>query len=224
MNILRPSFEILTPISEGGIEELKHLEKIGRVCYKSEDKITEDGSSAKKFISNIVKSGHEAIIEHGSVSVLFTVDRGITHEIVRHRVASYAQESTRYVNYSQDRFGNGINVIDVTSCVDYDSSLSKLSADELQQVYYEWYDAMADAERHYMKMLELGVSPQIARGVLPNSTKAELTMTANYREWRHFFQLRCAKGAHPQIREVAIPLCKEFQKRLPILFDDIQVE
>ena len=224
MNILTPSFTILTPISPGGIEELKHLERIGRVCYKSEDKISEDGSSAKKFIANIIKSGHEAIIEHGSVSVLFTVDRGVTHEIVRHRVASYAQESTRYVNYSLDKFGNGINVIDVTTCANYDSSLSNLSGEELQQVYYEWYDAMADAERHYLKMLELGVSPQIARSVLPNSTKADLTMTANYREWRHFFQLRCAKGAHPQMREIAILLCKEFQEQLPILFDDIKVD
>ena len=111
MKVIEPSFEILSEISDGGIKELKHIEKIGRICYKSEDRISEDGESAKKFIRNLIKHGHLSVIEHSSISIKFTVDRGVSHELVRHRLASYSQESTRYVNYSIDRFGNEITVV-----------------------------------------------------------------------------------------------------------------
>lgn len=224
MNVLKAKFEILTPISEGGIKELKHIEKIGRKCYKSDDRITEDGSSAKKFVKMLVDNHHEAMIEHGSMSVLFTTDRGVSHEMVRHRIASFAQESTRYVNYSLDKFGNEINVIDISECFKYDAKMKNLSAIEIGLILHEWAEAMMDAERHYMNLIKLGATPQIARGVLPSSTKTEITITANYREWRHFFQLRTPATAHPQIREVAIPLLAEFQGLLPILFDDITLE
>lgn len=222
MNILKAGFEILTPISKGGIEELKHIERIGRVYYKSEGNITEDGESAKKFVKMLINRGHEAMIEHSSLSVKFTVDRGISHELVRHRIASFAQESTRYVNYSLDKFGNEINVIDINNGIKIDNKMKDMDTDTISAIVYEWYLAMEDAEKHYMKMIELGATPQIARSVLPNSTKTEITITANYREWRNFFKLRVPNTAHPQMREVTIPLLNELKNKLPIVFDDIK--
>ena len=210
MKIVSAGYEILTPISNGGIDELKHIEKIGRVCYKSEDKITEDGESARKFVKMIIDRGHEAMIEHSSLSVKFTVDRGVSHELVRHRIASFAQESTRYCNYSKNKFGNEITVIKPLFFA-YDS-----------EQYNEWQSAMAAAHRHYFALLRGGATPQEARSVLPNSTKTEITITANYREWRNFFKLRIAEAAHPQMREVTMPLLAELKEKLPIVFDDIQ--
>lgn len=223
MNIMKPSFEILTPISDGGIEELKHIERIGRVCYKSEDKISEDGETAKKFVKMLIDRGHEAMIEHSSLSVKFTVDRGVSHELVRHRIASFAQESTRYVNYSLDKFGNEINVIDINGGIELDAKMNGMPDSIIDVILHEWIGAMKDAEKHYMRMIELGATPQIARSVLPNSTKTEITITANYREWRNFFKLRTANTAHPSMREVTIPLLKELKDKLPIIFDDIKV-
>ena len=223
MRILESGYEILTPISDGGIEELKHIEKIGRVCYKSEDKITDDGESAKRFVKMLINNHHEAMIEHSTLSVLFTCDRGVSHEIVRHRIASFAQESTRYVNYAKDKFGNEISVINITNGIDLDTKMKNFDVDAIGTIYCEWLKAMEDAEKHYMNMIELGATPQIARSVLPNSTKTNITVTANYREWRTFFKLRTAKDAHPQIREIAIPLLKELQAKIPIVFDDIEV-
>lgn len=222
MNILNAGFEILTPISEGGINELKHIEKIGRVCYKSEGNITEDGESAKKFVKMLIDKGHEAMIEHSSLSVKFVVDRGVSHELVRHRIASFAQESTRYVNYSLEKFGNEINVIDLEPGMMLDGKLKNMTSQELTAIYQEWISSMYDAEKHYMKMIELGATPQIARSILPNSTKTEITITANYREWRNFFKLRVPNTAHPQMREVTIPLLNELKNKLPIIFDDIK--
>lgn len=214
MRIIKPSYKILTPISEGGIEELKRIEKIARVCYKSEDKITEDGESAKRMVASLIKSQHEAMLEHGSISVLFTVDRGVTHELVRHRLASFAQESTRYVNYSGDKFGSEITVIEPLFFVDR------------PDMYKLWKENCEAAEKTYMDMIKGGASPQEARSILPNSVKADITVTANYREWRHILNLRAAGTTgkpHPQMQEIMIPLCKELQQRIPIIFDDIQV-
>ena len=224
MNVINASFEILTPISEGGINELKHIERIGRVCYKSEGNITEDGESAKKFVKMLINRGHEAMIEHSSLSVKFTVDRGVSHELVRHRIASFAQESTRYVNYSLDKFGNEINVIDINNGINLDGKMKNMDSDTIATIIEEWSLAMEDAEKHYMKMMDLGATPQIARSVLPNSTKTEITITANYREWRNFFKLRVPATAHPQMREVTIPLLKELKILLPIIFEDIEEE
>ena len=167
MKIQKAGYEILTPISEGGVKELQHIERIGRVCYKSEDKITEDGESAKKFVKMLINAHHEAMIEHSTLSVMFTVDRGVSHEMVRHRIASFAQESTRYVNYSKDKFGNEINVIDLRPGIELDRKMSGMSAEVI------------DAEKHYMRLIELGATAQIARSVLPNSTKTNITITAN---------------------------------------------
>lgn len=217
MKIIKPYYEILSPISNGGIKELQHIEKIGRVCYKSEDRITEDGESAKKFVKMLISNGHEAMIEHSSLSVKFVVDRGVSHELVRHRIASFAQESTRYCNYSKDKFGNEITV--VLPCF-FDTGMGVLSN---SLVYQEWKFACECAEERYFNLLKMGATPQQARTVLPNSLKTEITITANYREWRNFFKLRTAEAAHPQMREVTIPLLKELKTLIPIIFDDIEV-
>ena len=218
MKIIKPSYEILTPISDGGIKELQHIEKIGRVCYKSEDRITDDGESAKKFVKMLISNGHEAMIEHSSLSVKFVVDRGVSHELVRHRIASFAQESTRYCNYSKDKFGNEITVI--LPCF-FDTGMGILSN---SLVYQEWKLACECAEERYFNLLKMGATPQQARTVLPNSLKTEITITANYREWRNFFKLRTAEASHPQMREITIPLLKELKTLIPIIFDDIEVK
>lgn len=212
MKIVKASYEVLTEISEGGIKELQHIERIGRVCYKSEGKITDDGESARKFVEMIIDRGHEAMIEHSSLSVKFIVDRGVSHELVRHRIASFAQESTRYCNYSKDKFDNGITFIQ--------PCFWEVGSD----AYIDWKSAMSIAESHYLDLISKGATPQEARSVLPNSTKTEITITANYREWRNFFKLRTAQAAHPQMREVTIPFLKELKEKLPIIFDDIKAE
>ena len=206
MKITEPSFEILTPIN--GQEILKIIEVAGRTAYKSENKITED--SAEKFVAMLIKLGHESVIEHYSITVRFICDRGVSHEIVRHRIASYTQESTRYCNYSKDKFGNSITVI---RPVTY-----------LSQAEYEvWKNEMLHAERTYFELISRNVSPETARGVLPIDLKTEVVMTANLREWRHFFRLRTSRNAHPKMRELAIPLLREFQKNIPIIFNDIEI-
>lgn len=221
MRIIEPSYEILTEISEGGIKELQHIERIGRVCYKSEDKITDDGESAKKFVKMLIGRGHEAMIEHSTLSVKFTVDRGVSHELVRHRIASFAQESTRYCNYSKDKFDNGVTFIKPFF---FDKESENKNIECGINAYQLWENAMITAETFYLDLLKIGATPQEARSVLPNSTKTEITITANYREWRNFFKLRTAKAAHPQMQEVTRPLLKELKKKLPIIFDDIEVE
>lgn len=193
---------------------LKKIEKIGRVCYKSEDKIKED--SAEKFIKGIIKRGHESVIEHESISVRFVCDRGVSHEIVRHRIASYSQESTRYCNYAKEKYGEQITCIDIASGFKYDME------NEIDRKKYNvWLDAMKNAEESYFKLIELGASPQEARGVLPNSLKTEIVATMNIRGWRNFFKLRTAKAAHPQFREVACMLLQIFVQNYPVFFEDI---
>lgn len=206
MKIIKPSVEILDDLNPEEI--LKKLELCGRVCYKSEDKITPE--SAIKFISNIVKRGHESVIEHFSFSVKFIVDRGVSHEIVRHRIASYSQESTRYCNYSKDGFENQITVIEPSFLVNDTDG------------YEIWERGCKQAEQAYFDMLNYGCTAQEARSVLPNSLKTELIMTANIRAWRHFLKLRTSKAAHPQIREVAGMLLEQLNFILPSLFDDIE--
>ena len=206
MKIIKPSIEILDNITP--VEVLKKLELCGRVCYKSEDKITDE--SAVKFISNIVKRGHESVLEHVSFSVRFICDRGVTHEMVRHRIASYSQESTRYCNYAKGDFNGEITVIE------------PIFLEPGTEGYEIWKNGCLQAEDNYFKMLNYGCSPQEARAVLPNSLKTEIVMTANIREWRHFLKLRTSKAAHPQIKEVADMLLTELNFILPSLFDDIE--
>jgi thymidylate synthase (FAD) len=161
-----------------------------------------------------MKIGHESVIEHEKITVRIICDRGVTHEIVRHRIASYSQESTRYCNYSDNKFGKEITVIE--PCFwDKDSKKDKIK-------YDTWKEALIKAEEAYLKLIELGATPQEARSVLPNSLKTEIVVTMNIREWRHFFKLRTSKAAHPQMQEIARPILDEFKKLIPILFDDIE--
>lgn len=205
MKEIRPSFEIMDDID--GAKILQKLERCGRVCYKSEDKITE--GSAEKFIGMILKSGHESVLEHEKLTVKFICDRGVTHEIVRHRIASYSQESTRYCNYSKDKFGNELTFI--RPCFWADDS----------EEYAVWKQAMEEIEKTYVILISLGAKPEEARSILPNSLKTEIVCTMNLREWRHFFRLRTAERAHPQIREISVALLDELKKRIPVIFDDI---
>jgi thymidylate synthase (FAD) len=205
MKIVSPGYSFKTIDGE---EIVCQIERIGRLCYKSEGNI--EPGSAHKFVAKLIKRGHEAMLEHGSITVKFVCDRGISHEIVRHRMAAYAQESTRYCNYADDKFDNQIAVVDIGKHMSLDSLV-------------EWTQAMADAEKHYFKLLELGNKPEIARSVLPNSLKTEIYCTYNLREWRHFFRLRTAPTAHPQMREITIPLLKEFKSLVPVVFDDIVI-
>lgn len=207
MKIINASTEILTPITG---DEIQRIEYAGRTCYKSEDKITDD--SAKKFVGNLIKRGHEAMLEHSSLSIKFICDRGVSHELVRHRLASFAQESTRYCNYSKDKFGNELTFI--RPCF----------LESGTDPYIYWENAMSDVEMYYFAMLGGGCTPQEARSVLPNSIKTEVVMTANYREWRHFFWLRAARKtgpAHPQMEELTVPLLYEVSGLIPVVFDDI---
>ncbi len=211
MNIIKPGYKILTEIDRMKI--LKSIERIGRTCYKSELNITE--CSCNKFVSMLIRRGHEAMIEHESISVKFIVDRGVSHELVRHRLASFAQESSRYCNYSKEKFGNEITVI---LPLFFDTGMGAASNSD---VYCEWKTSCEYAERTYFKLLKYGAKPEEARTVLPNSLKTEIVMTANLREWRHFFKLRAAPTAHPQMREVVIPLLIQLKNELPELFEDI---
>lgn len=212
MIIQKPAVEVLS--TERYEDMLRRVERIGRVCYKSEDRIEE--GSAEKFIRGIIRRGHESVIEHGSITVKFICDRGVTHEIVRHRIASYSQESTRYCNYVKEKFGSQITCIDLATGFRYDLD------DETDRKKYEvWQKAMENAERSYFQMIELGATPQEARSVLPNSLKTEIVMTMNLREWRHFFRLRTSRRAHPQIAEIASALLEEFASRYPVFFGDL---
>lgn len=201
MKIVKPSVELLwiTPDPE------KQIEAAGRTCYKSEDKITEN--TARSFSRQMRERGHHAMIEHAVASFRIITDRGITHEIVRHRLASYAQESTRYCNYSGDKFGRECSFVEPPG----------LSHE--QRGF--WLSSCRAAEGHYFLMLEGGCSPQIARSVLPNCLKTEIVMMANLREWRHFIKLRGSKSAHPQIVPIARKVWAQLMDHAPSIFEDL---
>lgn len=186
---------------------LKQIELAGRTCYKSGDRITLD--SAKSFVRRLLSAGHHSVIEHANITVRFICDRGVTHELVRHRLASYSQESTRYVNYSNGKFGSEITVI------------KPIFWPEGSTEYSEWLSAMHQVEKSYLRLIQLGATPEQARSVLPNSLKTEIVMTCNIREWRHVLNLRCSEVAHPQMREVMLPFLNELHEKIPEFFDDI---
>lgn len=201
MRIVNPKVEVLwfTPVPEGQIE------LAGRTCYKSEGKITLESSGA--FCRKMRDSGHHAMIEHASASFRIVTDRGISHEIVRHRIASYAQESTRYCNYSKDKFSKECSFIQPPGLDSWQLNI--------------FTNHCIQAENDYFEMLRLGCSAQIARSVLPNCLKTEIIMTANFREWRHFIQLRGSKAAHPQIRPIAHNICEMLNGISPNIFGDL---
>ncbi len=207
MRIIEPSVEIMTEINNDLL--IKNLEKFGRVCYKSENSITDD--SAYKFIRMLIKNGHESVLEHEKITVKIVCDRGVSHEIVRHRIASYSQESTRYCNYCNDKFGNELTVI--RPCFWQTN----------QEQYAIWQDSIRVLEDNYNRLIALGAKPEEARSILPNSLKTEIVVTMNLREMRYFLRLRTAPNAHPQMRQVAIMLLKILKDKLPVIFEDILV-
>ena len=238
MKIIKAGYEI--PDELNATDIYKKIERAGRICYKS--KITKD--SARKFVAKLVKDQHEAMLEHAGMTVIFTVDRGVSHEMVRHRMASFAQESTRYCNYSQDKFGNEITVIEplwFNDISEHEKELCRRALDDYEwndevedflnntvtdkhKMYARWYDACTYAEAQYFNMLELGATPQEARSVLPHSLKTDIVVTANMREWRHILNLRAAGTTgkpHPQIEEVMVSLLEELTIKMPELFGDI---
>lgn len=205
MKLISPSFELLD--EPDGQAILQKLELAGRVCYKSEEKITPD--SAAGFVGRILQRGHESVLEHEKLTVRLICDRGVTHEIVRHRIASYSQESTRYCNYSKDKYQRELTFIRPFF---WESDPEKFAI---------WKRAMEAAEQAYLSLMDLGATAQEARSVLPNSLKTELVMTMDLREWRHFFRLRTAAAAHPQMREITVPMLEAFRELIPVVFDDL---
>lgn len=208
MKIIKPSVEFVTPINQDAV--LKRLEEVGRTCYKSESKIVE--GSAEKFVRMIIKRGHNSVLEHCHLSVRIICDRGVSHELVRHRIAAYSQESTRYCNYSHDNFNGEITFIEPPFFVK-DTPL-----------YVWWQDACAYAETAYFNLLEIGATPEEARTVLPNSLKTEIVATMDIAEWRHVLRERCSRAAHPQMREVMWMVLNHFADTMPVLFGDIREE
>ena len=205
MKVIDPYFDVLNMPTGGAV--LTHIELAARTCYKSEDKITTD--SAARLLRGLLKSGHHSVFEHASASVRVVCDRGISHEIVRHRLCAFSQESTRYANYAKDKFGQEITVI------------RPFFWSRESGAYQIWKAQMESAEKAYLGLVADGASPQEARSVLPNSLKTEIVITANMREWRHIFKLRCAAASHPQIRQVMLPLLDRFRKEVAVLFDDL---
>lgn len=211
MKVIEPSYSFLGDID--GVAMLQKIEIAKRICYQSEDRITQDSYLASA--ADLIARGHEAMLEHASVSVLFTIDRGVANEVTRHRIASFAQSSTRYCNFSQDKFGNEITVI--RPCFLRNGTVA----------YDEWYEACAVAEQKYFSLLRIGMKPEEARDVLPISTMTKLVMTANLREWRHFFKLRAVGTTgkpHPQMLQVTVPLLGDFKKIIPVVFNDLVVD
>ena len=205
MKIIEPTVELVQDLNAAEI--MKHIERAGRVCYKSESNISD--TSAEKFISNIIKSGHESVIEHVSITFKIICDRGISHEIVRHRLASYSQESSRYCDYSGDKFGGELTFIKPCFWTEDDEN------------FLLWRQTMEILEKNYLQMRQNGARPEQARAILPNSLKTELFMTANLREWRHFLKLRTSKRAHPQMRQIALKIFDILNEKLPVIFSDI---
>lgn len=273
MKFIDPGFDILTDISSGGIKELKHIERCGRISYRSEDKITEDGESAKKFVGMLIRNGHESVLEHGSLTVEFTVDRAIANELVRHRLASFTQESTRYCNYSKDKFGGDVTYIlplylkrgsilfnNLEEGLKADEEFQKLLNDPESKwaptvfdyinfkyggpggmnekswndicKFYNYmsladYSSMsyrASVGRLEEKTLTYNVesTPEEARWMLPLGLATKIVVTANYREWRHIFKLRCEKHAHPEMRRIMCTLWLVVSCKIPVVFEDIR--
>jgi thymidylate synthase (FAD) len=220
MILVKPDAQIIQDINREEI--LRKIEFYGRTCYRSRDKATSE--SSKRFVQNLIKRGHLSVIEHINVTSQIICDRGVTHELVRHRLCSYSQESTRYINYKEGvefiiPLWTSFKPMVSTEKFSYDSYFNKDNVDEMI-----WFNSMIDAEKAYIDLIDQGWTPEKARTVLPNSLKSEIIMTTNLREYRHIFQLRTTKQSHPQIREVMNILLRDFKKRIPIIFDDIWEE
>lgn len=211
VKIIEPSVEIINDIDSDRI--LKHIESCGRTCYQSYENESKDTSSAKKMIAMLIKSGHESVLEHISITVKMKGDVGFYKDITRHRAGTaFSIESTRFCNYSKGKFGNELTVI------------KPCNMDEKSGIYHTWLNTMKVIEQQYMQMAELGAKPDQLRMILPHSTAAEVSMTANIRAWRHIFKMRCAKAAHPSVRQMMLMVLNKFHNNIEVLFDDIWEE
>ena len=235
IKFIEPSYKISMP--DIGLEMLKHIELAGRTCYKSEDKITKNTTEA--FIRMIIKRGHESVLEHASFSVRFVCDRGISHELVRHRLASFSQESTRYVGYKEAiefvipswmniepfewegysmRMNNSDGFSGFVGSWQHPNVRYNWGQDSPE---FLWVGSMGDVAKDYELMLRVGQRPEQARSVLPNSLKTEIVVTANLREWRHILKLRCSDAAHPDMKAIMRPLLAELKLLIPVVFEDL---
>lgn len=205
MRIVKASWNILRPATlEAGVELLQFIESMARISHRSEDRQTP--GSWRRFLKSVVmEKGDWSVVEHAGATVLFRVNRGVTHELVRHRLFSFTQESTRFVN-GRRSYPNGLEFIEPAAAAG-DASL---------QASY------ANAEAAYLDALDRGLRPQEARAVLPNALASTIAVTGNLRQWRHLFIMRTTKETHPDFREVAVPLLEEMQRRVPLLFDDVK--
>lgn len=242
MRVIEPSYEIINPISHYAIDkqiipgidiysidpnlnasdEFRRIERCGRICYKSGT--TDDIQVTRRFIKNIIEKNHESVLEHSSLSVDFICSRAISHELVRHRLASFSQESQRYCNYSNGKFNSEITFIRplwVGGNPDVRTFAEGKPIDIATDATIYWYELCKEAENKYFDLLDFGLLPQEAREVLPNSTKTEIAVTTNYREWRHILELRTASDAHPEMQRIMKPLLDELKQRIPVVFDDI---
>lgn len=206
MKIINPKIEVE---KYDGKKIMKNIERACRTCYRSEGNITDN--SYKNLLKNCINRGHESVLEHEKITVRMTCDIGVYKDLTRHRFGSFSIESTRYCNYGKDKFDNEIKFID------------PCNMDE-KELFNEWYSACTEIEQRYLKMAELGATPDQMRMILPHSTASQVTMTVNVREWRHILDLRTKKMAHPSVRQLLIPLLLKFKEDMPELFEDIEYD
>lgn len=204
MKIVKPWVEI--PEIDG-IKIMRTLERAAKQCYRSQGNITDE--SYDHFLRNCISRGHESVLEHEKITVRIYSDIGSYKDLTRHRHASFSVESTRYCNYSKDKFGSEISFIDPCHIED-------------EEMYKIWKETMENIEKNYNLMAEKGALPDQLRMMLPHSTAAEYVMTANIREWRHIFSLRAVKHTHPTVQQIMIPLLLHLKKEMPALFDEIE--
>lgn len=205
MKIIEPELHI--PVYNG-IKIMKNIEKACRTCYRSEDKITDD--SYKKLISNCITRGHESVLEHEKITIQMICDIGVYKDLTRHRIASFSIESTRYCNYSKDKFSNELKFIE------------PVNIDKESDLYAYWENTMKRIEMNYLHMADAKATPDQMRMILPHSTAAQVTMTTNIREWKHILSLRASKHTHPSIQQLMIPLLLDFKKQMPEIFNSVE--
>lgn len=221
MKIVEPWIEVE---NFDGKKIMKNIERACRTCYRSENLIDEE--SYKRLLRNCLNRGHESILEHEKITIRMVCDIGVYKDLTRHRFGSFSIESTRYCNYNKDKFGNEIKFIEPVFYTDswklanYEGAA--MTTEELKSSI--WYNCMEEIEDSYNYMGELECTPDEMRMLLPHSTAAEVTMTANIREWRHILSLRCVKMTHPAIRQLLIPLLLYFKQEMPELFDNIDYD
>lgn len=205
MKIIEPSIEVE---DYNPLLIMKNIERACRTCYRSEDKISEN--SYKNLLKNCINRGHESVLEHEKITIRMICDIGVYKDLTRHRFASFSIESTRYCAYNKDKFGNEIKFI------------RPCNIEEDTILYDLWEDAMTEVEYNYIMMSNNGATPDQMRMILPHSTAALVTMTANIREWKHILELRCSSHAHPAVQQILIPLLLKFKEDMPEIFDSIE--